>query len=433
VDPDPKTSILVAVGTRPEAIKLVPLILALRESERLQPLVVSTGQHHALVEQVFGLADITPDVTLWVGGTGSIRLNELVAAVLRRFEDWCVAQFGDQGTTVALPEDLRDGYPAAVLVHGDTSSSMATALAAFHLRIPVIHVEAGLRTGGFNLSPFPEEMNRQVISRIASFHLAPTITNAQNLIREGVPHGTIFVTGNTGIDALHWAAGLDAPFDDPQVEALASADRPLVVVAEGVRRIVDARPDVSVIVPLHPNPLVRRELGEVLDGLPTVLLTEPLSYVSFARLLRRATLVLTDSGGIQEEAPSFDTPVLVCRDRTERTEGVEAGTLLLVGTDPDRIAGEALRLLGDEEAHAAVAAAENPYGDGRAAARIVEAIVHLGRNGPAPEPFGPGYDRELVLAAAGYAQALDPQLLASGSRGVPEPRPAEEALSWHRR
>ena len=241
-------------------------------------------------------------------------------------------------------------------MHGDTSSAFAAALAAFHLRIPVVHVEAGLRTGGLNLTPFPEELNRQLITCIAALHLAPTAKNEENLVRENVSADQVFVTGNTGIDALHWAAGLDVPIANPRVAELVAGDDRIVLVtahrrenwggglagiAEGVARVATSHPDVQFVLPMHPNPAVRGQLRPALEPLANVLLVEPLRYTSMAKLLARCDFVITDSGGLQEEAPSLDKPVLVARDSTERTEGVEAGTLLLVGTDPARIADEA--------------------------------------------------------------------------------------------
>jgi UDP-N-acetylglucosamine 2-epimerase (non-hydrolysing) len=345
--------ILVVVGTRPEAVKLVPVILALRASESFEPVVVSTGQHHEMVAAIFALAEIEPDVELWIGGHRAGRLNELVASVLRRFEDFCVGSFGDHGASIASIEEVLDsGYPGAVLVHGDTSSAMAAALAAFHLRIPVVHVEAGLRTGGTILSPFPEELNRQLISCLAAFNLAPTWVNAENLIRETIPGSQIFVTGNSGIDALQWAAGLQVPYADGRVrEADASGDRLVVVtghrrenwdgglagIADGVAGLANANPTVRFVVPLHPNPTVRAALEPRLEHLANVILTEPIPYAAFARLLARCHFAITDSGGIQEEAPSLGKPVLVTRNETERREGVDAGTLLLVGTHPKEI------------------------------------------------------------------------------------------------
>jgi UDP-N-acetylglucosamine 2-epimerase (non-hydrolysing) len=412
-----KLVVPVIVGTRPEAIKLVPIILSLRESEYYEPLVVSTGQHHRMVDYIFELAHITSDVVLWAGSRRSA-LTERVASVMRRFEDFCAERFELPPDPVPSSEDILSGrYPAAVLVHGDTSSAMAAAMAAFHLRIPVMHVEAGLRTGGPNNTPFPEELNRQLISCIASLHFAPTPTNLQNLIRENIPVGQIFVTGNTGIDTLRWASRIDAHFANPKLQALRDGDARVVTVtahrrenwgdglvgiAEGVARLARAEPDVHFVLPLHPNPVVRGTLSERLSGLDNVLLSEPLGYATFAQLLARSHMVITDSGGIQEEAPSLGKPVLVTRETTERTEGLEAGTLRLVGTDPARIYAEGSRLLADRVAYAEMAEAPNPYGDGRAAQRIVAAMEHVLLGGDAPEPFGPGYSRAAIARAVGF-------------------------------
>ena len=418
----------------------MPLILALRESPSFRPIVVSTGQHHKMVEEIFSLAGITTDVELWVGSARA-QLNERVATVMQRFDDFCREWFGADGNPVASSERVLSGdFPAAVLVHGDTSSAMAAALAAFNLRIPVMHVEAGLRTGGLNLSPFPEELNRQLISCIACFDLAPTQHNQENLVREQVQADQIFVTGNTGIDALHWAAGLDVPIPDDRVAGLVEGDRRIVVVtahrrenwanglagiAEGVARLANSHPEVSFVVPLHPNPTVHQRLGAPLEPLENVVLTEPFGYAAFAALLRKSYIVLTDSGGIQEEAPSLDKPVLVMRDTTERTEGIDAGTLRLVGTDPDRIEAEAERLLTDPAAYAQMAAARNPYGDGHAADRIVAALEQLLHGGKAPEPFGAVYSRTTVLTAAGYEDGLHPANVPAEDRGEEPERPAD--------
>ena len=418
-----KLRVVVVVGTRPEAIKLVPLILALRESETLKPVVVSSGQHHAMVQEVLALAGITADVDLWVG-TRYSSLNSRVAAFMRRFEDYLGTTFPD----VDGERPTRDGvfagrFPAAVLVHGDTSSAFAAALAAFHLRIPVGHVEAGLRTGGYNFSPFPEELNRQLVSCIAAIHFAPTADNEENLVRENIPANQIYVCGNTGIDALRWAAGLDVPFDDPRLGELVEGDARVVVVtahrrenwgdglhgiADGIARLAGERPELHFVLPLHPNPRVRNDLRPTLEPLDNVLLTEPLPYAAMAKLLARCDLVITDSGGLQEEAPSLDKPVLVARDSTERNEGVETGTLLLVGTDPDRIAGEAARLLDDPVAYAEMANARNPYGDGRAAERIVAQLDHMVTGANPPQPFGSGYSRSAILRAVGADSWLEP-------------------------
>jgi UDP-N-acetylglucosamine 2-epimerase (non-hydrolysing) len=447
--PPTKLVIPIVVGTRPEAIKLVPIIVALRRSEYYEPIVVSTGQHSRLVEYIFELAGIKPDVTLWAGSRRAA-LNERVSAVMQRFEDFCVERFDlDPDATPTAADVLAGRHPATVLVHGDTSSAMAAALSAFHLRIPVMHVEAGLRTGGNNLVPFPEELNRQVISTIAAMHFAPTSVNMENLVRENIPVGQIFVTGNTGIDALHWASGIDVKFANPELQALHDSDKRVVVVtahrrenwgdglrgiAEGVARIAQAHPDVHCVLPVHPNPRVREVLTERLSGLDNVLLAEPLGYATFARLLGRAHIVITDSGGIQEEAPSLGKPVLVTRETTERTEGLEAGTLRLVGTDPELIFGEASRLLEEPEAYAKMAAAENPYGDGHAAERIVAALEHILLGSEPPTQFGPGYNRSAVSLAAGFEptygsmlEQLEQQM--SGRQGGRLPMPPAPAES----
>jgi UDP-N-acetylglucosamine 2-epimerase (non-hydrolysing) len=327
---------------------------------------------------------------------------------------------GERPTREAV---LGGTFPGVVLVHGDTSSAFAAALAAFHLRIPVGHVEAGLRTGGYNFSPFPEELNRQLISCIAAIHFAPTADNEENLVRENIPANQIYVCGNTGIDALQWAAGLDVPFDDPRLADLVEGDARVVVVtahrrenwgdglhgiAEGIARLAGERPELRFVLPLHPNPRVRSDLRPALEPLENVLLTEPLRYTAMAKLLARCDLVISDSGGLQEEAPSLDKPVLVARDSTERTEGVDAGTLRMVGTDPDRIASEAARLLDDPVAYAEMANATNPYGDGRAAQRIVAQLDHMVTGVNPPEPFGSGYSRSAILKAVGADNWLEP-------------------------
>jgi UDP-N-acetylglucosamine 2-epimerase (non-hydrolysing) len=420
---DPRLPVLVVVGTRPEAIKLVPLILELQRSSVYRPVVLSTGQHQQMVSEVFDLAGITIDAELWVGGAHG-RLNGRVATFLNRFEDYISGHFGDLDGGKATREQLLAGrYPVVVLVHGDTSSAFAAALGAFHMRIPVGHVEAGLRTGGLNLSPFPEELNRQLITCVAAMHFAPTAKNEENLVRENVNADQVLVTGNTGIDALQWAAGLDVVSHDSRVAEIVDSGGRFVIVtahrrenwdggltgiAEGIARVAVSHPDVQFVVPLHPNPRVRAQLAPLLEPHTNVVLCEPLSYAAIARGMARCEFVVTDSGGLQEEAPSLGKPVLVTRESTERTEGVEAGTLRLVGTDPARIELEANRLLDDRNAYAAMASAENPYGDGHAAERIVAALEHLHRSGPPPVPFGPGYTRAAILAATGYDVLLQP-------------------------
>ncbi len=295
---------------------------------------------------------------------------------------------------------------------------MAAGLASAQAGIPVVHVEAGLRT--YNpRGPFPEEMNRQLISRLALVQIAPTAINEANLIREMVSDTHVFVSGNTSIDALMWATRQQVTWSDPALHRLVHAGGPIIVatlhrrenwphladIASALNRITDARPDVTVVLPMHPNPEVRRMLTEVLGANPHVLLVDALGYVEFAHLLEAATLAITDSGGIQEEAPSVGTPVLVARQETERQEGVEAGTLALVGVDPAVIAGTALALLEDPDRLAAMAEAANPFGDGHAAERIRALVDYLVVGGQPPRGFGSGISRRAILTAAGYRPA----------------------------
>lgn len=439
-----RVSVLIVVGTRPEAIKLVPMILALKESDIFRPIVVSTGQHHRMVGEVFALAGIEPDFELWVGGARN-QLNDRVREVMGRLDDFCREEFGADGVAGRTDDVVAGTYPMAVLVHGDTTSAFAAALASFHLRIPVIHVEAGLRTGS-NLTPFPEELNRQMITCIASFNLAPTWHNLQNLVREDVPIEQIFVTGNTGIDALQWAAGLETQITDPVVREIYHSDRRIVIVtahrrenwgagldaiAAGVKALANEYPEDWFVVPMHPNPEVRKKWS-ALEGIANVCLTEPAPYAEFAKLLTRCFFVITDSGGIQEEAPSLGKPVLVVRDSTERQEGIDAGTLRLVGADPAVIFEEGSRLLNDETAYQAMSEAENPYGDGHASERIVAALRNLLLGGPSPAGFSTSYSRRAVIAASGFDQpdisteSLDPLVMAGQNRGEVEHKVVDE-------
>lgn len=425
--------ILVVVGTRPEAIKLVPMILALKESDLFIPQVVSTGQHQDMVKEVFELAGIEIDFNLWVGGARS-ELNDRVREVMGRLDDFVRVQYGADGT-VKQEEVAAGDYPMAIMVQGDTTSAFAAALAAFHLRIPVIHLEAGLRTGS-NLTPFPEELNRELITCIAAFNLAPTSHNLENLVRENVPVSQIFITGNTGIDSLQWAAGLEVEFSDPIVGEICASDRRVVTVtahrrenwgegidgiSAGIRLLAIEHPDTYFVIPQHPNPAVREQWAN-LNDLPNICLTDALSYPEFARLMVRSFLLITDSGGIQEEAPSLGKPVLVCRDSTERGEGIEAGTLKLVGTEPASIQAGADLLLRDENAYREMSEADNPYGDGHASERIVAALTNLYIGGPMPQPFRSSYSRNAVIKASGYTLPaaatgrLDPALVPEAER-----------------
>lgn len=415
-----KRKVLIVIGTRPEAIKLLPLILAFRESHMIEPVVVSSGQHSELVREVLGLAGLTPDVDLGAAVPGNT-LNELFASVMTKLEDFCFESYGRPPEEGDRFSPRPRNFPVACFVHGDTTTAAAAALAAFHLRIPIAHVEAGLRTSD-TLSPFPEEANRQLVSRLATFHFAPTFRNKANLVREGVPYGRIFVCGNTAIDALQWAASLNVPYGDAALDDLEHDDSRRVIVVTAHRRenwgaglsrigkavaeLADRYPDARFVVPLHPNPRVQSALRPLLERLDNVSLVAPMKYPAFARLLQRAYLAITDSGGIQEEAPSLHTPVIVVRETTERQEGVDGGTLELVGTDTARIVAAVSGLMDNPELHERMSSRPNPYGDGKASDRIVAASAYIAFGTPGPAPYGNGFERVEVLRAAGFV--VDP-------------------------
>ena len=381
----PTKRVMVIYGTRPEAIKLAPVIRAIQESPRLSPVVTLTGQHRSIVDQVNRMFGIRPDHDLNV-----IRprqsLDGLTSRVLQH-----------------LTPALQRERPDAVVVQGDTTSTFAGALAAFYQRVPVVHVEAGLRTGDI-YSPFPEEVNRRLTSQITSLHLAPTPVSRDNLLRDGIRPRNVLVTGNTVIDALLWTVEQRVPYGNEVLEAVDSTRTPVLLVtthrreswgrrmrdvATAVARLARRHRDLTVVLPMHPNPVVREALLPALRGPGNVIAVEPMGYGEFARLLRRSTIVLTDSGGVQEEAPSLGKPVLVMRDTTERPEAVSAGTARLVGTDPDRVYTEVDRLLTNARAYESMANAVNPYGDGRAAERTVKAIEHMFELAAPPAPFWP--------------------------------------------
>lgn len=369
-------------GTRPEAIKVAPVIKALRTSRTLSGITVVTGQHREMLDQVNALFGIEPDHDLDIFEHGQT-LAEIASRVLTR-----------------LDVVLADERPDAVIVQGDTTTSTAAALAAFYRKIPVVHLEAGLRSGNIN-SPFPEEANRRITSQIAALHLAPTKTSKHNLIREGIDARDIAVTGNTVIDALLDAVRADTPFQNPRLERVASSGKPLLLVTihrreswgepmrgigRALARLARDHPDQIVVLPVHRNPVVREAVLPHLAGLENVVVTEPLSYGEFIRVLKLARIVLTDSGGVQEEAPSLGKPVLVMRDNTERPEAVIAGTVRLVGTDEDRLVDEVTELIEDPDAYARMANAVNPYGDGRAAERSIAAVEsYLGLGSRLPD------------------------------------------------
>jgi UDP-N-acetylglucosamine 2-epimerase (non-hydrolysing) len=367
--------ILVIFGTRPEAIKLFPVVAALRADPRFEPVVCVSAQHREMLDQVLEIAGIVPDHDLDLMQPGQ-SLDGLTAALL-----------------TGLGRVMDEMRPDRVMVQGDTATAMSGALAAYYRKLPVDHVEAGLRSGNIH-HPWPEEVNRKIIGTMASLHFAPTPTAAQALLAENVDGARVHVTGNTVIDALHWVtarieaepglagglAELERRFAGRRVIGVTTHRREnfgggLEAIARAVRRIA-ARNDVALIFPVHPNPNVRAVMDAALGDLANVAMIAPLDYPHFARLLGLAELMLTDSGGVQEEAPALGKPVLVMRETTERPEGVAAGTARLVGTDEDSIVSEVFTLLDDKAAYEAMARAHNPFGDGRSAARIVELLAN---------------------------------------------------------
>lgn len=367
-------NILVTFGTRPEAIKLFPVIHALRRERDFNVTVCVTAQHREMLDQVLDIADIEPDLDLNIMRPNQT-LPEMTSRIIRGFD-----------------EVLAEVEPDRVMVQGDTTTAMAAALSAFYRKIPVDHVEAGLRSGDI-YSPWPEEVNRKVVGSIASLHFAPTARAAESLIRENVPRERIFVTGNTVIDALLTTKQRieERPalpdYVNKSLPEAGAGQRIVLVTAHrrenfdgGMERIAAALlkivecEDVLAVFPVHPNPNVVGPMRTMLGNHPRIKLLPPLDYVPFVHLLSRSYLVLTDSGGVQEEAPALGKPVLVMRDTTERPEGVEAGTALLVGTDPSLIAGEALRLLNDRQHYLRMSRAHNPFGDGHASERIIDVL-----------------------------------------------------------
>jgi UDP-N-acetylglucosamine 2-epimerase (non-hydrolysing) len=375
--------ILVVFGTRPEAIKLFPVVAALRRDPRFDVRVCVSAQHREMLDQVLDIAGIVPDHDLDVMRPDE-SLDALTAALLS-----------------GLGRVMDEEKPARVIVQGDTATAMSGALAAYYRKIPVDHVEAGQRSGNI-YHPWPEEVNRKLIGAIASLHFAPTDTAAEALLGENVDPSRVFVTGNTVIDALHWVTarivenpvlasglkGLESRFAGRRIIGVTSHRREnfgggLEAIAEAIRQIAE-RPDVAIVFPVHPNPNVRKVMEAALEGLDNVALTEPLDYPHFARLLSISDIMLTDSGGVQEEAPALGKPVLVMRETTERPEGIAAGTARLVGTDTGRIVREMGRLLDEPAAYDAMARAHNPFGDGHAARRIADLLGEAA----APESHG---------------------------------------------
>ena len=380
--------IMLVFGTRPEAIKMAPLVKEFQQRpNEFQTIVCVTGQHREMLDQVLHIFEITPDYDLNIMKQGQ-DLYDVTARVL-----------------LGMRDVLKEARPDAVLVHGDTTTSTAAALAAFYQQIPVGHVEAGLRTHNI-YSPWPEEMNRQLTGRLATYHFAPTPLSRQNLLSEGVQESHITVTGNTVIDALYMVVDkikrdkvLDAELEKLLKQSgydvnRLSAGKKLVLITghrrenfgdgfismcRAIKTLTEKYPEVDFVYPMHLNPNVRKPIhevfGEDLSGLGNMFFIEPLEYLSFVYLMEKSTIVLTDSGGIQEEAPGLGKPVLVMRDTTERPEALEAGTVKLVGTDYDKIIKEVSALIEDREYYDRMSKAVNPYGDGKACARIVNALL----------------------------------------------------------
>lgn len=379
--------IMLVFGTRPEAIKMAPLVKEFQKrKDTFETIVCVTGQHREMLDQVLRIFDIRPDYDLNIMKQGQ-DLYDVTARVL-----------------VGMRDVLDEAKPDVVLVHGDTTTSTAAALAAFYRQIPVGHVEAGLRTHNI-YSPWPEEMNRQLTGRIATYNFAPTALSRENLLKESVDDAKITVTGNTVIDALYWvvdrikddkslnaelaetlkAAGYDTErLNDGRRLVLITGHRRenfgdgFISMCRAIRHLTEKYPEVDFVYPMHLNPNVRKPIhevfGEDLGNLGNMHFIEPLEYLSFVYLMEKSAIVLTDSGGIQEEAPGLGKPVLVMRDTTERPEALAAGTVRLVGTDYDRIVGEVSRLIDDEEAYRLMSHAVNPYGDGRACPRIADQL-----------------------------------------------------------
>ncbi len=362
-----RQNVVCVVGTRPEAVKMAPVILELkRRPDRFETVVLATAQHRQMLDQVLERFQIRPDIDLNV-----MSENQTLTGVA------CRVMSG-------LEDRFRSERPSLVLAQGDTTTVMASALACFHERIPFGHIEAGLRTGNL-IAPYPEEFNRRVAALVSDYQFAPTRKAADNLLREGIPASRVFVTGNTVIDALMQTLRTTQPPPSP-----VPAGRPYVLMTchrreifgEKIREVFRAVSDfaarhreLSVWYPVHPNPNVRAAVDELLHGHPNIILTPPLDYVAFVHAMNGARLMLSDSGGVQEEAPALGKPVLVLRDVTERPEGVEAGTCVLVGPHYDRILTWLERLVGDEAEYSRIARARNPFGDGRAAGRIVSILM----------------------------------------------------------
>ncbi len=380
-----KIKVMTVFGTRPEAIKMAPIVLELaKHPDKITPVVAVTAQHREMLDQVLGLFNITPDHDLDIMAQGQTLFDITSKAMM------------------GLDKVLEQEKPDIVLVHGDTTTTFAGALAAYYHQTTVGHVEAGLRTHD-KYSPFPEEMNRKLTGCIADLNFAPTETSESNLLAENVKPESIFVTGNTVIDALHHTVRDDFQFEDELLQNIDFENKRIILVTthrrenlgepmrhvyKALRQLTEEFDDVEVVFPVHKNPKVREVVREELGGLSQVHLIDPLDYEPFANLMHKAHLILTDSGGVQEEAPALGKPVLVLRDTTERPEAVAAGTVKLIGTDRDVVYNEAKTLLTDEAAYHRMAESVNPYGDGKASERIIQAILyHYGMVDSRPDVF----------------------------------------------
>lgn len=380
-----KIKVMTVFGTRPEAIKMAPIVLELQKHpDTIVPVVAVTAQHREMLDQVLNLFHIKPDHDLNIMAAGQTLFDITTRAMM------------------GLDKVLTEEKPDIVLVHGDTTTTFAGALAAYYHQTAVGHVEAGLRTHN-KYSPFPEEMNRRLTGCIADLNFAPTSTSEANLLAENVPPESIFVTGNTVIDALHHTVRDDFDFQENSLKDVDFANKRIILVTthrrenlgepmrhvyKALKQLTEEFDDVEVVFPVHKNPKVREVVNEELGGLAKVHLIDPLDYEPFANLMHRAYLILTDSGGVQEEAPALGKPVLVLRDTTERPEAVDAGTVKLIGMDRERVYEEAKKLLTDKAEYSRMAESVNPYGDGKAAARIIQAILyHYGLADGRPDVF----------------------------------------------
>lgn len=364
--------VMAIFGTRPEAIKMAPVVRELLKHPEIETKVCLTAQHREMLDQVVDLFQLPVDYDLDIMKQGQ-SLYDITDRVL-----------------LGLKEVLEKEKPDLVLVHGDTTTTFSATLAAFYQQIDVGHVEAGLRTGNM-YSPFPEEANRRLTSVLTTLHFAPTETARQNLLKENQKDDHIFTVGNSVIDALLATVKKDYVFEDKELQDIEEHKRIILVtthrrenlgepmrnVYRALRRLVETVPDTEVVFPVHRNPLVRQAVKEVLDGVPGIHLVDPMEYEPFTNLMARSAIILTDSGGIQEEAPSLGKPVLVLRDTTERPEAVASGTVKLVGTDEDKVYNTAYKLLTDEKAYKEMAESINPYGDGHTSERIVQAILYF--------------------------------------------------------